>query len=396
MPGRILLLTVLGAMHALLGAPRTDAEILPRSGEFEGVYHRDRAGVGRFGYYLVAPELDERLRKFEDRRIQLKVLRLDQPINPGRGMIRAIGEITPLDESPLAFELQTRLRSSKQGKHEIEATFLAANQSTKPIDLSLHDLFLRVYSKQQPDRELPDHFFPDYTKSQLSSREESVQWLNSHLTVAAGSFEYGHHVRIKPGEKFPLVARLPIAAGEHDFKIVGTAFANDERFPAKESWFSITIKVADRLDSPTVAGEKLRLERISWKRTENGWKQPIARLTFTVPRPTHGRSVVACSESKTRTILAGTIVAFTDDEHASPLSIDYCYDCSNLGEPWILAPIPGEGLTASIDLRLDRRVLGWLDVKSLRLELLTDQGLEAFTLDVPDIDLSGVKDARSK
>jgi hypothetical protein len=394
MPTRLAQAAIVSALLMTGMSALARAEILPRSGVFEGVYHRDRFGVGRFGYYLVAPDLHGRLGKVENLRIQLQVERLDQPLNPGMGIIRAIGGITILEPSPLGFELKSQIRR-RQEKLEIEATFFLVNRSESPIDISLQNVVLRVYSKSdQQDADLPNGFFPEYTRGQTAVKEKSIQWINNHLTVAVGSFESGHHVQLDPHQKLPLVARFPIAEGEHEFKIEGHPFRGETRFPTSESWFKVNVSDADA-PPVAVAGKGLRLDKVAWTRTENVWKRPIVRLTFTVARPANvQRSVVICSKNERRTILAGTIAGFTKIDQSLPLSIDPCYDCSNLGEPWILAPIPPDGLTSHIDLKLDGRVLGWLPLKHIQLELLTDNGLESFVLDVPMIDLSSEKEAR--
>jgi hypothetical protein len=388
---------------AFVGSQHLAAQfLLPR--EVEGGYHRDRFGVGRFGGYLVAPELHERLREFEDRRIRLQIEQWERRSIPGDAMIRVFRDNTVLEQSPLAFELHTKLRSVSK-RNEIDATLFATNRSDRPIDVSLKDLSFCVYSQQTlPDGDSPHVLFSAYTKDQLATQIEAVHRTSHQLIIAVGSFGEGGQLRIEAGQRAPIVVRFPIAAGEHEFRVVGRPFRGEERFPEKESWFSVSVpeqaaSTKLQIAKPQDNAETLRLTNVTWKRTETEnvlRKQPVARLTFTIPRPPSGRDIVICSQSENRASLAGTMTAFTDDDHAIPVSVEPCYDCYSIGDPWVLAPIPDGGLTTSIDLRLDRRVLGWPPVKRLQLELLTDRGLEAFHLDVPDIDLSGVKDARSK
>lgn len=87
------------------------AETLPTTGTFEGVYHRDRWGVGHFLFFIVHPGLHEKLAKYEGKLIRLKVTKGTQPMNPGPAIMLAVGEIKELPQPPL--EIRTKTRPTK-------------------------------------------------------------------------------------------------------------------------------------------------------------------------------------------------------------------------------------------------------------------------------------------
>jgi hypothetical protein len=66
--------------------------------------------------------------------------------------------------------------------------------------------------------------------------------------------------------------------------------------------------------------------------------------------------------------------------------VDPCYDCSNLGEPWLLTQIPEKGIASSLNLSLENLGRPIEPPKQVRLQLLTDRGLESFDLRVPSAD----------
>src|SRR5689334_6164537 len=97
---------VVSLVTVLLIINELPAEILPETGTFEGVYHRDRWGVGRFAFFVVDPALHEQLARYEGRRIQIDVTKGVQSVNPGSVTMQAIGSIKPLPESPLAVRIE--------------------------------------------------------------------------------------------------------------------------------------------------------------------------------------------------------------------------------------------------------------------------------------------------
>jgi hypothetical protein len=370
---------VIGA--ALLAALGTiaSAETLPSSGEFEGVYHRDRWGVGRFAYWIVPPELHDYLKEFENRRIKLHVLKADEQESPGRGMIRRVGEVEVLEASPLDFELRTEVQWNRN-QRELETTFFLINRSETPIDVSLHDVVMGVRSEAGQSDSARADIFDEQTRSQVRTTSQGLQWLNNHFALANESFEQGHHLKIRPKERFPIVARIPISLGQHEVSITGRPSVGDNWKPPKSSWFRISVSEEAK---PSERKSQLKIDDMQWKMSTNPFGAPVLRLSFTLKRPADQDRAAAVCTRRDRVLMAGTIAGVDETGSVRKLETDPCYDCSNRGEPWQLKPIPPEGFSTAIDIRERQVLLGRAELRQVRLELLTDQGLEAFTVPGP-------------
>ena len=68
--------------------------MMPSSGTFRGIYHKNYAGVGEFGYFMVHKQLLEKLAPYDGKYIELEVLKARQPINPGTSVIQEIGAVS--------------------------------------------------------------------------------------------------------------------------------------------------------------------------------------------------------------------------------------------------------------------------------------------------------------
>src|SRR5262245_47025349 len=143
--GKIFPVAAIAVVIAVAG-PECRAEDLPRSGGFEGIYRQDRWGVGRFNYFLVSPESHEQLKPYANKRIHLEVLMASQLANPGDAMILKVGQITELENSQVIPEMKFRAtdRSQSNGRRGVELTFFLKNQSDKPVELSLQDVYPEV------------------------------------------------------------------------------------------------------------------------------------------------------------------------------------------------------------------------------------------------------------
>jgi len=367
------------------------AEILPDSGEFEGVYHRDRWGVGRFSYFLVAPELHKQLSPFEHKGIRLEVLDAFQPVNPGDAFIRKIGKIAELENSQVVPELRIRLmgRTSNPESQSVELTFFLMNESDEPIEISLQDLHvgIRTQDLRVPQTELSAEF-PGYTTGQLRTKSSGVGPFNNHLSVSTGSIENGHHLRIGAREQFPIVIHCNLEIGQHEVSVSGQPFLNIESrstLPRFVRWFKVDIGKED-IERNQSERPELKLADLQWSSAKNQWQRPCVKLSFIVNAPPgKSRAIVVCSDSN-RSPLAGTLTTTTKAGDLVKVEVDPCYDCSNLGEPWELVRIPDKGIVTSLNVSLGMPGKPIELPKQVRLQLLTDQGLESFDLDVPPAD----------
>ena len=122
------------------------AELISRQGTYDGVYHRDRWGQGRFSFLLVAPELHARLKQYDGKPIRLECRSIEQKKNPGPGTVREIGAITPLDKRPIPIKVDFSFRVGDfPGKDNVEFVCRLTNQSQEPIQAGPFSVNLRLY-----------------------------------------------------------------------------------------------------------------------------------------------------------------------------------------------------------------------------------------------------------
>jgi hypothetical protein len=366
------------------------AEDLPRKGTFEGIYRQDRWGVSGFSFYLVAPELHAQLKPYSNKRIRLEVLEARQYVNPGDAIVHKIGKVTELDNSQVVPDLRVHAANSPGDNKllDVELKFLVSNESDRSLDLSLQDVHVGI---RRRDPRLPKDVrpteFANYQMWQLKLESISTGTFNNHLSESIGSFENGHHVRIAPKEAFPIVVNCRLDVGEYEFSITGRPFASLKergKLPSFARAFAVDI---DREGSKSDENQQteLRLDQIQWKSAKNQWQRPCINLSFVVRSPPGRRSVVVCSDSD-RAPLAGTLTALDTKGNRVKVYVDPCYDCSNLGEPWLLTQIPEKGIASSLNLSLENLGRPIEPPKQVRLQLLTDRRLESFDLRVPSAD----------
>jgi hypothetical protein len=99
---RLVVLVGLFAVSSFIACPSdVRSDKAPKSGTFEGVYHKNPFGLCEFRGFLVDPKLDAQLSKYDGKPIRLEAKKIEQPGNPGPAIIVEIGEITLLDIPPM-------------------------------------------------------------------------------------------------------------------------------------------------------------------------------------------------------------------------------------------------------------------------------------------------------
>ena len=142
-------LIVLGRWAILLGllivAVGTSgyAETLPTKGTFRGVYHVNRAGVGRFKFFIISKALKKQMDPYEGKYIELEVLKARQPINPGPAIVDEVGKVTRLPDPPLALKLQAVTPATEAGK-PIDVLYSLENIGKKDVTINANDLQIGV------------------------------------------------------------------------------------------------------------------------------------------------------------------------------------------------------------------------------------------------------------
>lgn len=379
----ILLGGLLTALCAIGGAATNAlAEILPREGTFEGIYHRDRWGVGRFAFFLVNPRLHEQLKAFEGKNISLEVKNAKQPINPGPGIIQEIGVIRELPESPLEIKIKPNYRRSLDDGL-VEIVCYLHNRERKPLCASFGGFaFFSPRKVDEPDK--PGHFIPFYTRRQMSiSSDEGNRRLNGSFVMhqiwdGRPNLEQGHQVQLIPGEEAPFIARIRLSPGEYEVQVEGISEIDGKRLKPTRAWFRLDIPnklpVGPEPEPRDLPEADLQLVDVEHLPPTQFAER--ASLSFTI-RAARGakRSLVACTRGQ-EPLLAGLMHAFDVDGKELPLEVYPGDDCSNRGEAWQLTPITRRGISTTVSFKCPRG-----QPKSFKLKILTERGLAEFSLE---------------
>jgi len=160
------------------------ADTLGTTGTFEGVYHRDRWGVGHFGYFIVHPGLHAKLAEYEGKRIRLTVTKGSQPTNPGPAIMLEIGEIAILEEPPLRISLGT-IPEKLAPEVPFQVVCRLSNVTQGPLKLLGSDAVISVNSVPKvTDPEQPAWLLKDYKQGQMACPVHHLQ-----LTAPVRTFD---------------------------------------------------------------------------------------------------------------------------------------------------------------------------------------------------------------
>ncbi|MEX2122086.1 MAG: hypothetical protein WD847_21075 [Pirellulales bacterium] len=356
------------ALHAAVSPAY--AEILPTSGTFEGVYRRDRWGVGQFAFYSVAPDLHKKLKPYEGKRISLEVKKATQRMNPGPGVIEKIGAIKLLVDLPLAIELATMAgRLDHRGGPEIEVACFLHNQGQDTVSLSARDVHLNVHADNR--------------------QKQYVHWINGNL-VSATLFDFSHidsgnHLTIEPGDTFPLVARISLAPGQYEAHVHARWRIGQNPQVATVAWFPLdvveqpVVKAAGRQQLKQGKSPDMGLEVVDVEYLPPDDLVEWSYLSFTLRSApgTKRRIAVAMSGWGVEPSLAGVLSVMDAAGHRLKVEVQH-----RVGNdlPFRMMPLTRQGIPTTIGFK--RYGGGKLDtpVDRIKLEILTDRGLAAVWL----------------
>jgi len=227
-----ILLGVLIAYHAIPG----HAESLPTKGTFRGVYHVNRAGVGKFKFFIICKALKSQMAPYEGKYVELEVLKARQPMNPGPAIIDHIGKVTRLPDPPLRLTLQAMSSRAKAGK-TIDVVYSLMNVGEKKITVNANDLQVGVrgYSRTEQDDAQDEFFQTGYTRRQLSFAGTLLQRWNfvSPMIPGERTHFYTGKVLLRPGESAPFVLHgIELECGQYEIAVVAAFYpTRDERVP---------------------------------------------------------------------------------------------------------------------------------------------------------------------
>lgn len=378
-----LLFAILSMTLCSLGGATTNAraEILPRDGTFEGVYRRDRWGVGRFAFFLVNPRLHEQLKAFEGKNISLEVKNAEQPINPGPGIIQEIGEIRKLPDSPLEINFKPNYRRSLDDGL-VEVVCYLRNRENNPLCASIDGI--SVFSPREVDGpDKPDFFFPVYSRRQMSATNgEGVQWLNGHFVMlqvwnGRPNLERGRQVQLNPGEEAPYIARIRLAPGQYEVRVKGISEIDGKWLKPTLVWFRLNVPdkspVAPEHKPPDLPETDLQLVDVEYLPPTQFAERDSLSFTIRAARGAK-RSLVACTRGQ-EPLLAGLMHAFDGDGKELPLEVYPGDDCTNRGEAWQLTPVTRRGISTTVSFKCPQG-----QPESFKLEIVTERGLAEFSI----------------
>ncbi|WP_442485499.1 hypothetical protein [Aeoliella sp. SH292] len=342
--------------------------LAPDSGILTGIYHQDRWGVGHFGDFLVSPELHERLRDFEGRRVRIEARRIVQPINPGPAFIQEITHIVAAPTIPVHMEVSAR--PSRILPRWLEVTVLMTNRGRKPIIVRLPDLTLiGSYPSQDQPKKVRESLFPGYTNKQLSVNHAAsfLGWgagYGGSPISSEGVLPSGCGIRIAPGQSFPVIAE-PIAKSDGaEFKL---SLRGRNGIEDAATWFQL-----EDLEESGQNRKDIKLS-IDEVKTVGEWGNKVD-VAMTLHSIGAQNPDVVVTPGKRTPMVAGILSGAAAEGEFRRVRV------SSIGSfvgPSELQPLPSEGLTVMLRIEKPLHI-------QYRYEVLTEAGLVEVDFKLPD------------
>ena len=346
------------------------AEILPETGTFEGIYHRDRWGVGHFGLFVVEPALHEQLSGYEGHRIQVNVTKGVQPVNPGPVYMQSIGSITPLPEPPLT----ARIELTPPAPNEpFQLNFWLENESNQECFVRLSDVNIAVRMTRTTDwPEEPPFFSHTQTLGNVSTYIWSTGPLQQ-LVIAvppSGGLSPSNRVKISGKETFPVAVMLDKGLPAGQYEIQATVRGSDREFgkgwPERTVWIPLDIEKTAR--PRELSANPLSVTKKTIAPLDDGYE---LRLTLAASGDTR-RSIVVPTDVGKRT-WAGRLRAFAVDGTKIEMLTS---ERARFENPWNLEQIGEAGHDLKFEFRQEGRFSGQ-SIHRVAVDLLTDRGVES-------------------
>lgn len=233
---------LLGAILLPIVAPIVQGSILPKSGTFRDLYHVNRAGVGEFNSFIIAKSLQKELVGLENKWIEMEVPEIDQPINPGPGIIKKIGKVTELPGAPLEARFQfEKPTGTDEGMLDVICRLRNSSDREITFDPRTYQLAISAFDPSQQDDAPDDFYLTGYTLRQLSFRQTGSRRFGT----------YSRSILLRPGEEVPLAQRgLLLKPGSYE--IVAKFAYGPPEHPAVPMMF------AQSLDIPLAGAQAAR------------------------------------------------------------------------------------------------------------------------------------------
>ncbi|MCH8830660.1 MAG: hypothetical protein IID45_13875 [Planctomycetes bacterium] len=357
------------------------AEIIPTTGTFDGVYHRDRWGVGHFSFFLVHPDLHAKLNKYRGKRIRLRVTKGDQPVNPGPAIILAVSKISRLADSSVRIHVDI-IPPNPAPSTPFQMVFRLENTSDRSIHVRNSDVMIHIRHLRKTDQpNKPSFLIKAYTRGQLSVVETSEQMSQSLVRALGDShtnLSSAHYLTIEPGEAFPLaiISDKGFLSGGYEIQASVTAMTHDRRkqVPRCVVWKRFDVARKNRGATEKRNADKDNLPLVVLKKSVSTLLDGYRATMMLKPRSAKHRRIVRC-----KTECSGRLRAF--DAKGKEISLEVHQPFYRTGQPgpWRLRSVPPGGIPVRISFRKKSRFETAKIVK-LSLDLLTDRGLESFVL----------------
>ena len=209
------------------------AELLDTKGTFRGLYHVNRAGLARFNCFVVPQHLRQAMAAYEDKYIEVDVLKAVQTMNPGPSVIERTGKVTVLPKPPVEIKLRTApAGDGKDGGFDVIYAF--TNTGTEDVTLDARNISAGILG--YPAATDSDHFLSSatgYTSRQLSfgdTRYPLCQRWHFLSSGAPGERTHFHtiEVRLRAGETVPFAIHgVVLEPGEYEAVATGSLTLRD-------------------------------------------------------------------------------------------------------------------------------------------------------------------------
>jgi hypothetical protein len=339
------------------------AEVLPTKGIFKGYYHCSRAGVGRFDYFLVPPELLERFAPFDGKYIQVEVLGGRQPVSPGPAIIEHVGEIQELGPRAIRVEFKTQHIPAK-GDYPV---FAFKNQSNATVELDGAMVAHGVARLQlREGRNLSATLLGvAYTDAQLGFEARPVQPLE-FIQYAAGAKAFYHigRIRLNAGESAAFVG-LPLPEGNYELA-ASASYWRGQVYESVKAWTSLDLRLPP---GNAARFEPMRAE--SQVEYRGDWIIVKGRF-FT---PDHVSRHVLVQPDPRRDVFPGYLKLIDVASRLMPTDVEHIYP----DDPWVLKTVGPQGLPFEFRVRPGQKFTAETPSK-LQLDLVSSAGLERIVL----------------
>ncbi|UCG46707.1 MAG: hypothetical protein JSU94_14525 [Phycisphaerales bacterium] len=359
------------------------AETLPTKGTFDGFYHRDRWGVGHFGFFIVRPDLHAALGPYDGKPIRLEVTKGVQPKNPGPAIMLEIGSIEPLSPAPLDVDISTIPCNLEPGA-PFQLILNLTNTTEKTLTVPVSGVVVVLYGPSDlpggGEPNAPSWLVPEYTKAQMNVRYLRHIQLGQVIAKTDqreyANLAHGSYILIDPNDRFPLVIFFDrgLDAGEYELQ----ATVNGPR-PGVPAYGGQKLDIP-KTGRPSSAAEPLRVLHRNIERTDDWY---LFEMTVAPPK---GRTVRRVAfEMPEPAGFAGRIRAFAKD--GTPIALKAArifadgssseYDPPARGR-YRMSTMPEKGLKIVGKLRPATPLRK--PVHKILLDILTDRGAETLTL----------------